>query len=46
MVKEFPGHTVPNSGSEEFRITLDLTVVLPKEGADQLVTWGANEFVV
>ena len=44
MVKEFPGHTVPNAGSEEFRITLDLTVDLPKEVADQLEMWGVNEF--
>ena len=44
MVKEFPGHTVPNAGSEEFRITLDLTVDLPKEVADQLEMWGVREF--
>ena len=44
MVREFPGHTAPNAGSEEFRITLDLTVDLPKEVADQLEMWGVNEF--
>lgn len=45
MVKEFPGHTVPNAGSEEFRITLDLTVDLPKEVADQLEMWESTSLI-
>ena len=44
MVRKFPGHTAPNAVSEEFRITLDLTVDLPKEVADQLEMWGVSEF--
>ena len=44
MVREFPGYTSSNAGNEEFRITLDLTVDLPKEVADQLEMWGVNEF--
>lgn len=44
MVREFPGHTPQNADNEEIRITLDLTVDLPKEVADQLEMWGVNEF--
>lgn len=44
MVREFPGHIAPNADNEEIRITLDLTVDLPKEVADQLEMWGVNEF--
>ena len=40
MVKEFPGHTAPNAGSEEFHITLDLTVDLPKEVR---ISWRCGE---
>lgn len=44
MVREFPGRTAPDAGSEEIGITLDMTFDLPKEVADQLEMWGINEF--
>ena len=39
MVRKFPGHTAPNAGSEEFRITLDLTVDLKRSR----ISWRCGE---